>query len=271
MTTWCNGIVESLILDVADRGLMLGDGVFETVLVLAGRPVWLSDHLTRMTAAADEMGIRVDQAAIGAGTAAVLERSTANSEILRITLTRGPTPRGFAAQGLKPTVIVSLNPFDRAKLPLSVKLQTSQIRRNEFAPSSRLKTLSYIDAIAAAREVAGMADDALMLNTAGHVACTTIANVFLLKGHVLTTPSDDQGILSGITRQKLIGGAATLGLKMAVRRVHPNEIMTADCVFLTNSLRLATPVGSVDGHGTDQRDIGFIQDYLSSQLQGDAL
>ena len=268
---WCNGeVVDELHLKSNERGLMLGDGIFETIAVRAGNAIWLNEHIQRMGNAAAELGIGFSSDNILEAVKVVLKHSQAKTEVLRITLTRGPSPRGLAAEGTTPSLIITLNPFDRNALPKSVRLATSQIRRNETAPSCRLKTLSYIDAIAAAREVSTRADDALMLNFLGNVASTTIGNVFLLKANVLITPSPDQAILPGIARHKLICGAAELGLIVQERAVEAKELHTADCVFVTNSLRLATPVSSLDGKACGTRDIGFIQGYYEQHSKGDA-
>ncbi len=267
---WCNGrFVDQLILDPAERGLMLGDGIFETIAVRHARPIWCDEHLTRMQNAAAELGLQYEDAKIRQAVRDVLKKSMSPTEVLRITLTRGPTPRGLNANGSAPSLILSLNPFDRTAQPKSIRLATSTIRRNDTSPASRLKTLSYIDNIAAAREVQPFADDALMLNTQGRVASTPIANIFLLKGKTLITPSSDQAILKGIARQKLLQGAVALGLQAEERAVNPNELKTADCVFLTNSLRLATPVSSIDGKPGETGDISVIQDYYESLSKGE--
>lgn len=267
MTVWCNGaFVENLTLDVAERGLMLGDGIFETIAVRQGKPIWLERHLTRMSGAARALGLTHNEEKLRHGLAELMKRTTSASEILRITLTRGPTGRGFALHGDRPSLFLSLNPFDPGKLPHSVRLATSSIRRNPTAPSSFHKTLSYVDGVAATREIASQADDALMLNTMGHVASTTIANIFLLKGEKLITPSRDQGILNGVARSILIGGAGELGLTVQDRSVAPGEPFSADAVFLTNSLRLATAVSSIDGKSCGTRDISFINAFFERNL-----
>jgi branched-chain amino acid aminotransferase len=267
VTVWCNGqFVENLTLDVAERGLMLGDGIFETIAVRQGTPIWLEQHLIRMSSAARALGLPHSEGKLRHGLAELMNRSAAASEVLRITLTRGPTGRGFALNGDRPSLILSLNPFDPGKLPHSVRLATSRIRRNPTAPSSLHKTLSYVDGVAATREVVSQADDALMLNTMGHVASTTIANIILLNGENLITPSRDQGILNGIARGILIGGAAELGLTVQDRLVAPEELFSADAVFLTNSLRLATAVSSIDGKSCGTRDISFINAFFERNL-----
>ncbi len=265
MTIWCNGkFVDLLTLDPAERGLMLGDGIFETIAVREGKVIWLEEHLVRLQLAANELGLSYNISTIRAGVASLLAKSNSSIEVLRLTLTRGSTPRGLSAQGEQPTLIISLNPFDPTKLPKFVRLATSKIRRNATSPASRLKTLSYIDAIAAAREIAAIADDALMLNTDGNVASTTVANIFLLKDNRLITPADDQAILQGITRGKLILGAEMHGLSVECRAIKPAELRLADAVFLTNSLRLAVPVTSIDGVACGGRSIEAIGTFLSA-------
>ena len=265
MTVWCNGqFVDHLTLDPVERGLMLGDGIFETIAVREGKAIWLEEHLARLQQAANELGLNHDVSAIRVALTSLLAKSNSPREVLRLTMTRGPTPRGLAALGEKPTLIISLNPFDPTKLPKFVRLATSQIRRNATSPASRLKTLSYIDAIVAAREIAAIADDALMLNTDGNVASTTIANIFLLKDNRLITPADDQAILQGITRGKLIFGTEIHGLSVECRIIKPAELRLADAVFLTNSLRLAVPVTSIDSVVCGSRSIEAIDTFLSA-------
>ena len=266
MTVWCNGkIVARLNFDLAERGLLLGDGVFETLAVHGGKVIWLEEHLARLEVAAHELGLPADITAIRVVLLEVLKTSQSQNEVLRITLTRGPTKRGLAASGETPSLIISLNPFDATKLPTSVRLATSTIRRNATSPASRLKTLSYIDAIAAAREVAAHADDALMLNTEGNVACSTVANIFMLKDKKLITPDDGQGILKGIARGKLIAGGSKLGVNVECRVVRPDELLAVDAIFLTNSLRLAVPVTAIDGAVCGTRSIDFIKAFLRSE------
>jgi branched-chain amino acid aminotransferase len=255
---WFNDefIEDALPLNAADRGLMLGDGLFETIAVSGGNAIWLNEHLARMSASALELGIAFDEALALVSIAKVLKRSAAADEVLRVTLTRGVTQRGLAADGSASSLLISLLPFDPSKLPRAVTLATSTIRRNEWAPSSRHKTLSYIDNVAAAREVVGKAEDALMLNTAGHVACSTVGNVFLMLGDQLITPQDDQGILPGITRQKLMG----LGVKTTI--VTQDELYAADAVFLTNSLRLVTAVTKLNDRVLGMKSVQHIKNYL---------
>ena len=260
---WFNGelVATTLSLDVGDRGFLLGDGVFETVAVNHGKAIWLTEHLARLSKAASELGIVVDFSKISSGIEQVLGQHANVTEVLRISVSRGATSRGLAAEGLSPSILISLNVFDLMAQPQTFRLATSTIRRNETAPSSRLKTLSYIDAIAAAREVKDHADDALMLSSAGFVASTSVGNIFLMRGSELVTPGLDQGILPGITRAKIL---ELEDWNMRETSIHPSDMHEADAVFVTNSLRLLTPVISLDGKTLGQRPLDGLKRKLNT-------
>jgi branched-chain amino acid aminotransferase len=248
-TVWFNGkfVTGTLPLDPHDRGLLLGDGVFETVAVINRKPLWLDEHVQRMAHAAEELGLGFNAAGTFAGLTEVLEKCEAPCEVLRITLSRGKAARGLAGDGTSPSLLITLDEFAAKNLFQPCRLKVSQVRRNEFAPSSRLKTLSYIDGVAAAREVASEANDALMLNTSGHVASATVGNIFALQGDELITPSLDQGILPGITRHVLLSHAKKLGFKPVERIVPLEDLVRADAVFLCNSLRFIRSVTTLNG------------------------
>ncbi|MCA3556201.1 aminotransferase class IV [Aestuariivirga sp.] len=257
--TWFNGALAEgpLAVERGERGLLLGDGLFETILVLNRTALWGNMHFARLEAAAGELGLGFDRGMLDDAVEEILAGIPRLHHVLRVTLTRGAAARGLAAAGGCSSLLLMLDAFDPAMMLKSVALSSTAIRRNPASVSCRLKTLSYIDNIAAAREAAGRgAEDALMLNTAGHVACTTIANVFLLRGKALITPARDQGILTGVTRQTLLHSAAHLGLKPEERVVRPEELKHADAVFLTNSLRFIRPVTALDREPLAQADLG---------------
>ena len=262
---WFNGEIAtgSIALDPRDRGLLLGDGIFETLLVLNRTPLWANMHLARMEGAAKELGLRFARDAVDDAVAEILQHAPETHQVLRITLTRGGSTRGLGSNGGTPSLLITLDPFDPGLMFQPVTLATSTIRRNPTSPASRLKTLSYIDNIAAAREAAakGM-EDALMLNVPGAAACSTIANLFLMKNGKLITPGRDQGILTGVTRQVVISAASQLGIATEERAVKPDELLAADAVFLTNSLRFIRPVKSLDQQPLAQADLAGLEASL---------
>jgi branched-chain amino acid aminotransferase len=235
-----------IMLSPFDRGLILGDGIFETLAVTDGVVLWQDEHLARMAAAALELGLPF---AVGRIEKAIqdLTRSTTGHHVLRLTLTRGVVGRGLSVDATKPTLIATLQPFDVTLRFQPLTLATSSIRRNLQSPSSRIKTLSYIDSVLAAREAttAGR-DDALQLNTAGRVACATIGNVFFDMGGTLLTPSLKEGLLPGVMRGAIITAAKRMGIVLRERQVRVTDIASADAMCVTNSLRFLRGVTRCD-------------------------
>ncbi len=120
---------------------------------------------------------------------------------------------------------------------------TSTIRRNEGSPASRLKTVSYVDNVLARREaLAGGADEAVMLNNRGEVACAAAANIFWVKDGRLFTPALACGVLDGIARAKLVEALPVIEVAGTLQ-----TLQSADAVFLTNSLVGVRSVSHLDG------------------------
>jgi branched-chain amino acid aminotransferase len=246
---WFNGELVSgkPALSAHDRGLTLGDGLFETLAVVKGIALWRFEHIERMRRAAAELGIAFPETDIENAIDALTHR-TKEAHALRLTLTRGEGGRGLSGDIAKPTLIGTLQSFDVNLRFQSMSVLTSTVRRNLQSLSSRMKTLSYVDNILAAREAsAAGADDAMMLNTAGRVSCTTIGNLFLeMKGELITPPLTE-GILPGIMRGAVISLARAGGITVREKQIKGTDLAKADCMFVTNSLRFVRAVTKLDG------------------------
>ncbi|MGO9674293.1 MAG: aminotransferase class IV [Methylocella sp.] len=245
--------------DLSDRGLLLGDGVFDTALVLNGRVFRAEAHFQRLIDALAFLDIDADPKAIHAAAAALLPH--AERHALRITLTRGPGLRGLAPTGAqRPTVMASLSPLPPRFFWPRLSMDVATVRRNETSPLSRIKALSYLDAILAMREAAGKGcDDVLFLNGADHVACAAVGNVFALFGDELVTPPLSDGVLPGIIRGFLLEECGKLGLAARERSLDLKEFCTADAAFMTNSLRLIAPVERVGAAVIGEKGGGIVE------------
>lgn len=238
-------------IDPADRGLLLGDGLFETMRAVAGRVPLLDRHLARLRAAAAALGIPVpyDAAAIAAASAAVLAANRLADAALRLTLTRGPGPRGLLPPPEPwPTLLLAAFPLPPPPAPARAILATVT-RRNERSPLSRLKVLSYLDPLLALREAQGRgANEALLLNTADRLACAATANLFLIEPDGrLATPPPSEGVLPGITRGLVIELTRELGVGCVEAPLAPARLRSAAGAFLTGSLAGVRPLLAVDG------------------------
>ncbi|MGF1612093.1 MAG: aminotransferase class IV [Kiloniellales bacterium] len=237
-------------IDPADRGLLLGDGLFETLLCRSGRIERLEAHLARLRAGAAVLGILPPDLDLAEAAATLLEANelTARDAALRITLTRGLGPRGLLPPDeARPTLLISAVAQPAAQ-ERALSAVVATIRRNEQSPLSRLKTLNYLDNVLAKREaVARGADEAILLNTVGRLASATAANLFLVRGRSLFTPPPSEGVLPGITRAAILELAPALGLAPVEAPLEPGQLRDADEAFVSNSLIGVRALASLDG------------------------
>ncbi len=233
-----------------DRGAALGDGLFETLLVVRGEPLGEALHVDRLARGCAVLGLpapgrtavraaivaAVWEAGLEQGRAAVRVSWSAGSGGRGLDRPAPPTPRLWASAGPAPA------------LGGTATLVTAAVRRNEGSPVSRLKSLSYLDSVLArAQARAAGADEALMLNNAGEVACAAAANLFWREGDRLMTPDLGCGVLDGVARGRLIERAPRLGLSVETVRTPRAALDRAEAIFLTNSLIGVRPVIALDG------------------------
>lgn len=260
-------------IDPTDRGLLLGDGLFETLLCRDGQALDFDAHFARLRRAAGRLRIPFDQSVqeLSDGAADLL-RALDLSEgdaALRITLTRGSGPRGLLPpQDPRPTLIMSAQTAP-SRVPGPAKLIIAGLRRNEHSPCANLKTLGYLDNVLARQEAEERgADEALLLNTAGRLCCGSASNIFLIEGQGLVTPPLSDGVLPGITRAKVLAQAGHLRLTCVERSLGPEDIAAARGGFLTNSLMGARPIAAIESTAYDLDDTRGLLEKLAPALSG---
>jgi branched-chain amino acid aminotransferase len=210
MRAWLNG---DLLTDpsqgavaVTDHGFTVGDGVFEAVKTLGGRPFALTRHLARLERSAAGLGLPVpDLDDVRRGVEAVLADGSEADPVgrLRITWTAGPAPMGSGRGDGTPTLVVAYSAIDAAADATTVV--TVPWTRNEHGATAGLKTTSYADnVIALAHAKAEGGSEAIFANTAGNLCEGTGSNVFYVVDDELRTPSLAVGCLAGITRDLVI-------------------------------------------------------------------
>lgn len=237
-----------------DRGLLLGDGLFETLLARGGVLEHWEAHLARLSAGCAALGLPAPD---GAAALRLCEQAVGDAGLsraaVRLTLTAGSGGRGLdrpAQAQVRMFATASASPPPAG--PAS--LVTVGVRRNEHSPVSRLKTLSYLDNVLARREAGGGAE-ALMLNTAGEIACAAAANLFWLRDGRLFTPALDCGVLEGIMRGQVIARARARGMAVEEVRTGREVLDGVDGLFLTNSLIGVRAVATLDGRPVVQADL----------------
>jgi len=226
-----------------DRGLLYGDGFFETTRVFAGKPVLLERHLDRLASSCRETGFGdafgTDE--LGAGILWLIEANRVEDGYLRMTVSRGL--HGGKLDELRtdaPTVFAEARPMHLPPPggPPPFVLARSPYRRNEHSAVVRHKSLSYqgnVLALAEGRQRG--ADEVFFLNSRGHLTECAITNLFFVAGGVVCTPDVGCGLLPGITRQVVLEICEDRGLPAEVGVYEERDLRAADEVFCTNSLR----------------------------------
>ena len=232
---WLNGRIApagGAHVDTADRGFLLGDGLFETMRVAGGQVRHLDRHMDRLAqGAATIMLPAPDRTAIAAGITALLAACGLETGSLRLTCTRGIGPRGLLPPAhVTPTLLLTAASGLPPETP--VRLVTSSHRRDEGSVLSRIKSLNYLPSILARVEAAEQgADDAVLLNHAGFVAETSASTlVACIDGQPVTPPVHD-GALPGTAR----GVVVDAGI-VREERISPARLRMATAVFTLNSL-----------------------------------
>ncbi|MER5745542.1 aminodeoxychorismate lyase [Streptomyces sp. NPDC002225] len=245
MRTWVNGALrdaEDARVSVLDHGLTVGDGIFETVKTVDGRPFALTRHLDRLVRSARGLGLpEPDLDTVRRACAEVVEANPMPLGRLRITCTGGLSPLGSDRGAFGPTLVVALG--EASRRPDTTAAITVPWPRNERGALAGLKSTSYAEnvvALARAREHG--ASEALFANTAGRLCEGTGSNVFVVLDGQLHTPPLASGCLAGITRELVVEwtGAQETDLPLDV-------LERAEEIFLTSSLRDVQAVHRVDG------------------------
>ena len=231
-----------------DRGLLLGDGLFETVLFRAGEPVLWDAHLARLERGCDALALpRPKRAVLEAEAARALADEGLNDSraAVRLTWTGGSAGRGLNRPAAPvPRLLVAAAASERPSTDAVVV--SASVRRNAASPSARLKSLSYLDNVLARMQAtAAGADEALMLNTDGRLACAAAANLFWLQAGVLLTPAPQTGRMDGVMARQVIVAAAAQDLEVRQVRAGVEALEGAEAIFLTSSLIGIRPAGLV--------------------------
>lgn len=234
-----------------DRGLLLGDGVFETMRAYEGRPFGLDAHLDRLARSckATRLPFPGD---LAARIRDVLAANALLDAAVRVTITRGPGGRGASPEGAGPaTVLITAVPVAVPAETYERGVRLATARRLRMAADSLdpgIKSINYlVNVLARAEAEEAGADDALFVDDEGFVVEASQANVFAVFGDRLATPSLASGCLPGATRTVVLALAAWRGLACEETPILREDLFEASEVFLTGSVSELVPVVALDG------------------------
>jgi branched-chain amino acid aminotransferase len=227
-----------------DHGLVVGDGVFETLKMTERGAFAVRRHLNRLSRSAAALNLPTpDHGQIREAIAAVLDGRDFPRGKLRITYTGGRGPLGSEAAYGPPTLIVMLAPA--APPPRLTSIVTAPWTRNERGALAGVKSTSYAENVRGLAYAANHgASEAIFLNTVGQLCEGTGTNIFVVFDDTVITPPLSSGPLAGITRELIMEWSS-----VEQRDVTLDEAKRANEVFITSSMRDVQSVEAWD----DQR------------------
>ena len=246
---------EEAIVSVFDHGYLYGDGIYETMRAYGGTLFLLDRHLDRLVRSANAISLALPLSLeeIGRALKETLRVNNLTEAYVRLHFSRGPGEIGLdPALCPEPTMVIMARPFKvypSKYYERGVSVAVVKTRRNHpLALDPSIKGTNFLNNILAKIEsIRAGAYEGIMLNWEGFVAEGTICNIFMVKSGTLVTPALSIGILEGVTRGLVLHLADKLHVPTRETAFTPEELVTADECFITNSTMEVMPVTIIDG------------------------
>jgi len=250
-------------LPLPDRGLNFGDGLFETLLLKRGRPLFVEQHLQRLRLGLAVLALpdclltarrHLESAATAVG------NKGWNWAVLRLTITRGAGPRGYAPPD-QPTVriLVEASKLDRncSQMSTPAGLCVAEIRLSSQPFLAGIKHLNRLEQVLAAAEGrAKGADECVVLDQYEHVISVVAGNLFVVRGGELVTPKLIECGVEGTRRRLIIDNwGPSIGLEVREATLGLTDLDDAEEVFYSNSLLGVRPVATLGERSWDSHRV----------------
>jgi 4-amino-4-deoxychorismate lyase len=223
-----------------DRGLSYGDGLFETMAVVAGNiPLWQS-HMQRLQRGCERLQLACPDVNVLREEVAQLVQG-AERAVIKLLLTRGSGGRGYApvTSGI-PTRVLQVHPWpelSRAYWETGVKVIFCEQRLARQPALAGIKHLNRLEQVLARGEWTDPGiQEGLVADSDGHIIEAVSHNVFLLKGKTWLTPELQYSGVAGVMREHILSLLRDKGYAAQIRTISRQEVLAADAVFLCNSL-----------------------------------
>jgi branched-subunit amino acid aminotransferase/4-amino-4-deoxychorismate lyase len=242
-------------LSARDRGVLFGDGLFETVRAYGGKPFRMDRHLARLRRGCEELHLTLplpDEEIEGAVGELYRLNVGEGDAYVRITVTGGLFDGSRNMErSAPPNFFILVEPYHGYPQEFyrrGMRLALAAARRNSTSPLPRLKSNNYLESLMAKQEARDReADEALFLNERGEVAEAASANIFWSKGGVLFTPAVGCGILPGITREAVLELCEADCIPCEQGSYDLDALLQAEESFLTVSTGEVVPVAEIEG------------------------
>lgn len=257
------------VISIEERGFRLGDGIFETIRVVKGKPYLWPAHFDRL-----QLGMRIFQISpskevenLPTIIQALLSKNQISEGMIRISLSRGIGSTGYLPHpDADPTCVVQVtHGFPKANQ--GIKLWNTNDYHGYGLPVKSMQCLPYI--LARMEAVKQGCFEALLTHSKGWVAETSSANIFWVKDKTIYTPHLQTGIIGGVIRKRLIELSP---YQVKEGKYLLSQLQEAEEVFISNVSCLITPVQAIEGEGMSWKfnTAGTITKELQRLLESDA-
>ena len=236
-----------------DRGFQYGDGIFETIAVIQGEPLFWAAHFERLSRCARELALPEFPEKVWLEDIQALLRPDLPRQVMKLLLSRGPGDRGYAFTGLEAgTRVVYATDwptFPRSHWQEGIVVGLCETPLIGGAPFTRCKTLNRLNQIVARQELNSRSglSEGLMLDHAGMLREGTFTNLFWVREGRVETPKLDVAGITGIMRQEIIRWLTERQIPVFELDASPAILAEATECFISNSLIGIWPVSSVEG------------------------
>ncbi|HYF37685.1 MAG TPA: aminotransferase class IV [Prosthecobacter sp.] len=251
---WINGRLQArseAAISPFDHGVLVGDGVFETLVARGGVPFAALEHWERLVWSCEVMGLMpMSWEDFERAIATVLDANELAEARVRVTQTSGDGPLGSDRGTGRGTVLVTAT-----KLGMwgpTERVLVAPWTRNENGALAGVKSVSYAENVRAlAYAKARGCGEALLANTRGELCEGTGSNVFVVRQGRLTTPPLASGCLAGVTRLLVLRACERAGIECGEEPMPMELLRECEEAFLTSSTREVHPISEVDGRALE--------------------
>jgi 4-amino-4-deoxychorismate lyase len=227
------------VVDVLDRGLAYGDGVFRTLRVAAGTIRSWARHYRKLASDCRALGMACPTASVLYADASRVIDGSADL-VLKIIVTRGSGGRGYSSAGSEGRRIVMGFPLPShagVSFDKGVAVRWCRTPAGLHPALSGIKHLNRLENVLARSEWDDLAiSEGLMTDVSGRVISGTMSNLFLVEGGRLVTPDLCASGVAGVQRERLIDAAHREGIVCSIEHVLPERVRAADALLLANSV-----------------------------------
>jgi 4-amino-4-deoxychorismate lyase len=256
------------LISIRDRGFQYGDGCFETIRLISNIPILWSEHQARLRRACKLLDLAVDFELLLSEMSQLLELNSEKDAVLKITVTRGESGRGYAPDNSGPcTRVLQLTSYSPPNTDLGAKVVLCQHRLSSNTLLAGIKHLNRLDQVIASAQIPEGFDEGLCMDEQGNIIEACKSNLLIAIGNELISPELGNCGVEGIMLNHLIEKFETLGKVVNRRKISRLELLGADEILLCNSVFGVWPVVKIEGENCNWESNGYQRHFTVAALQ----